>query len=64
MLPEELELYNNLINLLNDYRQGILHNLIEGKLPLIQNSKRFKNNSGAWKHYIIKDNKSYPEIHR
>ncbi|HLC56283.1 MAG TPA: hypothetical protein VJJ23_03550 [Candidatus Nanoarchaeia archaeon] len=39
MLPEELELYNNLINLLNDYRQGILHNLIEGKLPLIQNSK-------------------------
>ncbi len=39
MLPEELELYNNLISLLNDYRQGILNNLIEGKLPLIQNSK-------------------------
>ncbi len=40
MLPEELEFYNNLISLLNDYRQGILNNLIEGKLPSINNKPK------------------------
>ena len=36
LLPEEKELYTNFVDTLNDFRDGILNNLLAGNQPVIQ----------------------------
>ena len=43
MLPQEVEMYKNLLNTLNTYREGILHNILSTKLPtIIEKPKEIK----------------------
>src|SRR3989344_7074227 len=40
LLGEELMLYNDLVLLLNNYRESILNNILQGKLPLIKEQSK------------------------
>ena len=42
MLGEEIKFYNELQNILNKYRKGILENLISKKLPNIEEDKQIE----------------------
>jgi len=42
LLPEEKQLYEQLINHLNHYRESILHAVLEAKMPIMEKTKDIK----------------------